>query len=476
MSFITVVLYIAAFALWFYCVHREGGIGGGVRFMLAFSLINQFLVAPPLYVLSGLAEIDVDFQNREDAVQLALYSLIGLVFGGYVIAPQIMRRPHLRMEREWKPWKAPDRLEQEWQVAVALFVGGCVAMVGIGPFYAIPTMRAIVSQFGLFLDTGLTLMAVYIMLGGTRQRLSVLLTCLVLSSIFRALTTGFFGNSAMTALYLLAIIIMGRQSSVKSWLYLGVTLYLLLIPYGIWMSVRGGIRESIWRGDSMEQRLLGMNFEPEQGTYLLNPFSPDDLRLIQRRIDQSSLLAYAIQHTPSVQPHAWGYSMGQDILVALVPRVMWPDKPLAAGGSAFVSQYTGLKFSSGVSVGINYLFEFYVNFGALGAVICMTIMSIGCGILDYLWFSRGYRSFKAQWMILLAMWSICVWSDRMAQMAMTVPVAVFNGWLFGRFMETVGWAPVHYDPPAPPPGTSSAKRLQRRQELQVPEKPSSSRR
>jgi hypothetical protein len=225
------------------------------------------------------------------------------------------------------------------------------------------------------------------------------------------------------------------------------------------MSVRGGIRESIWRGDSMEQRLLGINFEPEQGTYLINPFDPADLRLIQRRIDQSSLLAYAIQHTPARQPHAWGQSMVQDMLIALVPRVLWPDKPLSAGGNQFVAQYTGQSFSSFVSVGINYLFEFYVNFGSLGAVICMTIMSVVCGVLDYLWFSFGYRSFRAQWMILLTMWSICVWSDRMAQMAMQVPVSLFNGWLFGRFLESVGWAPVFYDPPQPPPRPSSKVKL-----------------
>ena len=318
---------------------------------------------------------------------------------------------------------------------------------------------AIVSQLGLLLDTGLTLMAFYIMLGGSRDRLSILLTCMLVSAAFRAIATGFFGNSAMTALYLLAILIMGRRSSLKSWLYLGLCLYLLLIPYGIWMSIRGGIREAMWRGASIEERILGIDFERGRGTLLFNPLDSEDLRLIQTRIDQSHLLAAAMQHTPARQPHAWGYAMIQDVLVALIPRAIWPDKPLTTGGNTFVGQYTGINFSRGVSVGVNYVFEFYVNFGQAGAVICIAIMGIMCGILDYLFFSLGYRSFAAQWTILLCMWAICVWSDRVAQMAMTTPVALFNGWVFGRVLGATGWAPTHYDPQVSRPPSATSMRV-----------------
>ncbi len=430
------------------CIHREGGIGCGVRFMYAFSMVNQFLVGPPLYVLSGMADTDPLSHKREEAVQLVLYSLIGFVVGAYLVAPQVMRRPHLRVDREWRSWTAPDRLEAQWQVAVALVVAGSIALVGIGPFYAIPTMRAIVSQLILLLDTGLTFMAIYVMLSGRRDRLSTMLICLLVSSAYRAIGTGFFGNSVNTALYLLAILTMGRQSSVKAWAYLGFSLYLLLIPYGIWLNVRAGIREGIWKGASFEERVLTIKFEGGRGTYLFNLLDPEDLRLIQHRIDQSHLLSSAMQFTPSREPHAWGYSMVEDILMAMVPRLLWPNKPLSMGGSRFVSKYTGIKFAATVSVGINFLFEFYVNFGSLGTVICVAFFGVVCGVLDYLFFRFGFRSFFAQWTILMSMWSICVWSERMAQIAMTLPVALFNSWLFARFLRTVGWAPLYYTPPA----------------------------
>src|SRR5207249_1835751 len=120
MSFSTFLLYAATLGLWMWAVHREGGIGAGVRFMYAFSLVNQFLVGPPLYFISGLSESDPDYRGREEAVQLVLFSLIGFVIGAYFLVPPLLRRPRLRLDQEWRPWAAPDRLETEWRVGQAL--------------------------------------------------------------------------------------------------------------------------------------------------------------------------------------------------------------------------------------------------------------------------------------------------------------------------------------------------------------------
>src|SRR5262249_39933632 len=107
MSIITISLYAAYLGLWVWCVHREGGIGIGVRFMYAFNVSQLFLVGPPLYALSGLADADVrGYGNREAAVQLVLYSMLGFVVGAYFLTPIVMGRL-LHMEQAWKPFCHP---------------------------------------------------------------------------------------------------------------------------------------------------------------------------------------------------------------------------------------------------------------------------------------------------------------------------------------------------------------------------------
>src|SRR5581483_11528327 len=92
MAFITLLLYVPVLGLWIWCVRREGGIGIGVRFMFAFNMVQMFLVGPPLYIFSGLTGTDMEYRNREAAVQLVLACLLSFVVGAYFLVPMLLHR------------------------------------------------------------------------------------------------------------------------------------------------------------------------------------------------------------------------------------------------------------------------------------------------------------------------------------------------------------------------------------------------
>ena len=54
--------------------------------------------------------------------------------------------------------------------------------------------------------------------------------------------------------------------------------------------------------------------------------------------------------------------------MGLVPRALWPDKPAVGGGGSLVTEYTGIPFEEGTSVGAGQVLEFYVNFGIPGVL------------------------------------------------------------------------------------------------------------
>lgn len=454
MSILTLFLYVVVLSLWVWSVHREGGIGIGVRFMFAFSMVQQFLVGPPLYFLSGLAESDLEYRNREQAVQLVLYCMLGFVVIAYAVTPLLLRQPVLRMDVAWKPFAHPLRLEQEWLVGTRLMQVAVVVMVAYPVLMSIPTVRAIASQLLLVIDTGLTVMMVNIMLSGRRDRLMYIVGWLVFLSVYRAIFSGFLGGTMVTGLFLLALLTMGRSSSIRSWLFLGLWLYLLLVPYTIWLSIRADLRDSIKRNAPIAERLESIDLQ-RANPRMLGLSDPDDLKLIQHRIDQSHLLSEAMRHTPAKEPFAEGATIVQDVVYSMVPRFLWPEKPVRLGGSEFVSRFTGRRFATNTSVGLNYVFEFYVNFGPLGAVICVMAFGLACGATDYYFFRAGPRSFCVEWTVVQCMWQLCVHSTQMAQLAMSLPVAIFDGWLLGRFFFASRLAPVYFNPPPPRSGLSS---------------------
>lgn len=457
MSIITLLLYAAVLGVWMSCVHREGGIGIGVRFLFAFNMVQMFLIGPPLYVFSGLAESEAEYRNREAAVQLVLFCLLGFVVGAYFVVPALYGR-RLRLEEAWKPFMHPRRLDQQWLVARQLMYVAIGIMFAYPVLSRLPTVRAIASQLLLVLDTSLTCMTLNVLLSGRRDRLAMIFGGVAVLAVYRAVVSGFLGGTMMTGLFLLALLTMGRSANWRNWVVLGLWLYLLLVPYGIWLSVRDNLRASINRNASISERFESIDFKGTEPR-MLNFWDPHDLKLIQHRIDQSNLLAEAMEYTPAVEPYAQGGTIVDEVLVSLIPRFLWPEKPVALGGSAFVARFTGRRFDWKTSVGVNYLFEFYVNFGPLGAVACTGLFGIFCGAIEYYFFRQGPRSFCVEWTVILCMWQICASADRMAQLSMSLPVAIFDGWLIGRLFLASGWAPVYFRPPPSGQPSSTSIRL-----------------
>jgi hypothetical protein len=67
----------------------------------------------------------------------------------------------------------------------------------------------------------------------------------------------------------------------------------------------------------------------------------------------------------------------------VIPRILWEDKPIMAGGGNVAAYFTGMTFSEGTSVGIGHIMEFYINFGPIGVVIGLALLGIIARILDF---------------------------------------------------------------------------------------------
>ena len=60
--------------------------------------------------------------------------------------------------------------------------------------------------------------------------------------------------------------------------------------------------------------------------------------------------------------------MFPDLIMGLIPRAVWPDKPVVGGGKSVIHDFTGIEFDQSSSFGAGQVFEFYINFGTLGVV------------------------------------------------------------------------------------------------------------
>ena len=76
---------------------------------------------------------------------------------------------------------------------------------------------------------------------------------------------------------------------------------------------------------------------------------------------------------------------------ALVPRALWPDKPVYGGSGHIVADMTGLHLDEDTSWGVGNVMEFQINFGTPGVVIGFLILGFLIGWLDYQAALADYR-------------------------------------------------------------------------------------
>jgi hypothetical protein len=98
------------------------------------------------------------------------------------------------------------------------------------------------------------------------------------------------------------------------------------------------------------------------------------------RINQGWVLASAMEYVPLNVEHTHGKLIWGYIYAAIVPRVLDANK-LNSGGHDLVNKYAGREISGDTSVSLGLFTDAYVDFGPLGAIICVFFFGLLYGYI-----------------------------------------------------------------------------------------------
>jgi hypothetical protein len=160
-----------------------------------------------------------------------------------------------------------------------------------------------------------------------------------------------------------------------------------LSVYVNYMRDRKEIRAAVWGGAAVVDRVdqLKATYATAQWFDLHNV---DHLNLIDTRLNQDYLIGAAVDYIGSgFATHAHGGTFW-DALAAIIPRAIWPNKPIVGGSGDLVSVYTGIRFADGTSVGIGQVLEAFVNFGSIGVAVCFLVLGAALTWIDRSAFDR----------------------------------------------------------------------------------------
>ncbi len=205
---------------------------------------------------------------------------------------------------------------------------------------------------------------------------------------------GFIGYGAAATLVILIFI----SSFYRPRWHILITGFLVfalgLSVFVTYLRDRGEIRSSVWGREGIEAKYERMvntfsNFE------IIDFSKQSHLEAIDQRLNQNGLVGQAVERINSGQSiYALGYTFSQ-AAVAVIPRVLWRDKPIFAGSGDIVAYYTGKTFADGTSVGVGQVLEFYFNFGPTGVVLGFMVIGTIIRIIDI---TAAYKLLSGNWL------------------------------------------------------------------------------
>jgi hypothetical protein len=355
--------------------HRRSRHGAGLVLTWLLSLALIHWLAAAVYASPWYPVADPEF-TQQGFLQ-SFYALSGFGIGVLFLAPLL---------RFLDP-PSPTDLDRGPIPSARSFSMMYVAVGSVAYFIlerligGIPTLAAVVGTGSYVVVGGLCLAcweAIELHQGG---RLAGWLTLSAIYPIGTVVTQGFLGYGAAATLAVASFVAVRYRPRGRVLVVALVVTYLALSVYVTYMRDRGSIRDSVWGGAAFSERFDRL-LQSVSTFEWFDPTDTEHLARIDARLNQNALVGAAMTYLGQGNR---SFANGQtiwDAIIAVIPRAIWPDKPVIAGSGSLVSDYTGIDFAYGTSVGIGPVLEFYINFGTPGVVVGFLVIGALIGALD----------------------------------------------------------------------------------------------
>ena len=244
-----------------------------------------------------------------------------------------------------------------------IFYAGAACYVLLTPLGGIASLTAVVSVGQNFALAGICLLIFQAWTAKNKVAASRWFMVAACIPVLTVVSSGFIGYGIAALMAILCFVVYNspRQQLRRLVLLSPVILYAGLSVYVTYMRDRNKVRESVWGGSAISAR-----FDQIVSTFsefeLFSPYESKHLDHIDERLNQNHLVGAAVVYTGHSTQRANGETIINAFL-AMIPRIVWPNKPAVGGSGDLVTRYTGITFTDGTSVGIGQVLEFYINFG-----------------------------------------------------------------------------------------------------------------
>lgn len=361
------ILICVATEVWLLLMLRRAKLSLGlpVAYLFALHLIH---VPGAVAHLFDDTRFLIGLESTAIGIRLTAIASVAFVAGVWIARTLRVRLPE----------KTPADRRSFWTFAV---LGGWGFTYGLSSLRQIPTLGAGVDKAGGIWMLGVMLGLRDAVRRRNRAHMALWLAALAVFPLVTLMFSGFLSYGSTAVIVVLASLTITARSIARVFLTTAVAVVLGVSLFVTYFQNRTELRETVWGGAALEDRVdvsagLVTNFQ------LFDFSNREHLLALDMRLNQNYFAGRAAARLKNGEvEYLRGASIVEGVL-ALVPRALWPGKPIYAGSPKIVGEMTGLTLSQTTSFGVGNVMEFHINFGIPGVLLGFAVLGFGLAWLD----------------------------------------------------------------------------------------------
>ncbi|HYW45880.1 MAG TPA: hypothetical protein VE959_23655 [Bryobacteraceae bacterium] len=354
--------------LWLLLILRKEGCSLGLPAAYLFSLL--LIHVPGAFIYAGARSDTFNAFVTEISMRFTAVGVVCFVAGTW-----------LARSRSSTPGMQASPVVEHTDFCRFCLLGGWFVTYGLSPLYRIPSIAAVADKGGGIWMLGVMLGLRAAAVRGDFRRVAFWLGALVVYPTLMLLLGGFLSYGAAAAIVVLSALAISTRHYWRVVVSLGLISFLGLSLFVNYMRHRTDIRKEVWGGAPLAARIdstvdMFRNFE------WIDLSNKQHQRVIDDRLNQNYFAGMAaLRIQQGLVDYLWGRSVWEGVL-SLVPRALWPEKPVYGGSPKIVAEMTGLVLSATTSFGVGNVMEFQINFGFPGVIGGFFLLGWIIGTLD----------------------------------------------------------------------------------------------
>lgn len=348
----------------------------GITATYAILIFQHYWLPAALYILPGFRPIFAS-QYAKSGLEQLVYGLLGFTVGVMVLG---------RMLRYHKKERLSDvvaRVDLEARLPILYLVIGLLFYLGIGTtLNFIPSMASVASNMIRLIPIGIVLGLWRALNNRDQPTFKRWFLAAIAWPLVSIVSQGFLRFALLDLTAILLFLGLRKKINGQTMAIAVVVGYLLLSVFVTYAQSRNAIRSAVWYEQSSLINRLDTVFSSFSQFEWFSLSNPQHLAFIDQRSGQIQFTGIVAERLSNgIVTYAGGRLVGEAVLM-MIPRIVWPGKPIILGGNSMVTYYTGISFAYNTSVAVGPLMEFYISLGAVGVFVGFMFLGLLLELVD----------------------------------------------------------------------------------------------